>query len=102
MRQLAALALLFALTPAARAGEVAGPPPALVPAAAPALVVSGPHELEVFAVSQFDIGFAGELSAFAGLPDDQVNDAYDADRDGVFLRLNAVFSWAGPQPLTLR
>jgi hypothetical protein len=65
------------------------------------LSVDGPPETEVFAVSQYEIRFAGALSPFAELPDDQVNDAYDADRDGVFLRIGVEFSCSGSAPLSL-
>jgi hypothetical protein len=66
------------------------------------LAVDGPHEIEVFAVAQYEISFAGALSPFAELGDDQVNDAYDADRNGVFLRMDAEFASTGPAPVTLK
>jgi len=63
-----------------------------------AITVAVPADLAVFSVGQFEIGFAGELAAFAALPDDQVNDAYDADRNGVFLRMRIDFTPPGGGP----
>lgn len=48
----------------------------------------------VFAVDEVALTFAGAAAPFAALPDDQVHDAYDADRDGVFLRITARFAHA--------
>jgi hypothetical protein len=70
--------------------------------AAADLDMACPEPFRVFAVAQFDVRLAGALAQFTALPDDQVNDAYDADRDGVFLRLRADFASAADPAHPLR
>ncbi len=89
MRTAGALALLLALAAGGWAEQAE-------------LAVEGPREAEVFAVAEYEIRFAGALRPFADLPDDQVNDAYDADRNGVFLRLGIDFTSSSSPPVTLR
>jgi hypothetical protein len=47
------------------------------------------------------VAFPDDLAAFARLPDTQVHDAYDADRDGVFARMRAEFSLGGGPPVVV-
>ncbi len=46
----------------------------------------------VFDLWEMAIDFPDELNDFAGLDCTQVHDAYDADRDGVYLRISAQFT----------
>jgi len=57
----------------------------------PDLKVKCPAEANVFDRCELDIGFSSRLRGFARLPDTQVHDAYDADRNGVYVRLTAEF-----------
>src|SRR5258708_32447889 len=57
-----------------------------------ALTVSMPAEVELFDKAELEIHFPPTVAAFLNnLPDTQIHDAYDADRDGVYVRLNAEF-----------
>jgi len=49
----------------------------------------------VFGVWELGVGFPAGMRAFTELGDTQVHDAYDADRDGVFVQVAAVCSLAG-------
>jgi len=57
-----------------------------------ALTVSMPAEVELFDKAELEIHFPPAVAAFLNrLPDTQIHDAYDADGDGVYVRLNAEF-----------
>ena len=64
-------------------------------AAEPALEVEPPAAARVFELCELGVALGGELRDFRGLPDTQVHDACDADRDGVWARLTAEFARAG-------
>jgi hypothetical protein len=49
----------------------------------------------VFELWELSVGFPEGMRAFAELDDTQVHDAYDADRDGVFVQLSAILSLEG-------
>ena len=70
-------------------------------AQAPALALRSPPEAQVFALWELAVEPRGPLSALAGLPDTQVHDACDADRDGVFARLSATFTNAEGETMTV-
>jgi hypothetical protein len=58
------------------------------PAAGPGLEILAPGTATVFDLCEIEVALP---PALAGLPDDQVHDFYDADRDGVFVQLRASF-----------
>ncbi len=61
------------------------------------LSVDCPATAKQFELCELTVAFpdSGEFPAFKHLPDTQVHDAYDADRDGVSVRLTASFSRDG-------
>ena len=60
--------------------------------------VQAPGTATVFGLCELKVQFGRGLEKLAALPDTQVHDAYDADRDGAFIRLSAFksFSRQGP------
>lgn len=56
------------------------------------LAIDGPATATVFEVAEYTLVFGKLLAPFATLPDEQINDAYDADRDGVFVRVTGIFT----------
>ena len=64
----------------------------------PVLQVNSPETATVFSLCELQVTIPAE---FENVPDTQIHDAYDADRDGVFLNLKAVFSLDGKHSLTV-
>ncbi len=60
--------------------------------AADAVSAQLPTGATVFVTTELDLTFSGELAFIAELPDDQVHDAYDADREGTWARVQATFT----------
>ena len=78
---LAATSALFGSGwPRADAGEPAG------------LRITAPQAVKVFDYCELQIEPRGEIAAVAALPETQIHDAYDADRDGRFVRFSAQFT----------
>jgi hypothetical protein len=73
-----ALLLLLCLLPAVAGGED--------------LALSRPRSPRVMQCAEMTVTFAGALKSLADLPPTQVHDAYDADRDGVYLRIEGQFT----------
>lgn len=71
------------------------------PERTPGFSIDGPAEVAVFDGVELHVSFPAELRSFAELPDTQVHDAYDADRDGVYVRLSARFRHADGEVLTV-
>jgi len=70
----------------ATSGAMAGEP------GQPEVSVSCPGSLRQYGLCELDVRFGGEIGAWLSrLPDTQIHDAYDADRDGVWVRLSAEF-----------
>ena len=65
--------------------------------AAPALVVSVPPQARQFELVELRL----ELPVLNALPATQVHDAFDADRNGVFIRLTAEFTGPGKQTIII-
>ena len=59
------------------------------------------RQATVFDKAELFVVFADKLDAFNDLPDTQVHDAYDADRNGVYLRFSAEFTSEHGQRLTV-
>jgi hypothetical protein len=60
------------------------------------IAVSCPDSLRQYDLYELKISFGGHVGAWMSrLPDTQVHDAYDADRDGVWVRLSAEFIRGG-------
>ena len=76
--------ILLALLAAPLAGACSAGPE-------PGLEVEAPAGARVFDLCELRVRFAGALRALGRFPDTQVHDAYDADRDGRYLRLRAEF-----------
>ncbi|MFP4028120.1 MAG: hypothetical protein ACLFWL_10040 [Candidatus Brocadiia bacterium] len=56
---------------------------------------------EVFGLWEMRISFPEGLDCFCSLPETQIHDAYDADRDGVFIRITAEFSQPDRPPVVV-
>ncbi len=56
------------------------------------LVISRPESATVFGLCELQVQFPDKLAAFNQVPTNQLHDAYDADRNGVFMDLSAEFS----------
>ena len=56
------------------------------------LTVDSPIEAIVFDKWEATLTFSKELKAFNSLSSTQVNDAYDADRNGQFIRIEVLFT----------
>jgi len=62
----------------------------------PTVNVDGPGTAQVFGSCELRLRLGGELGRVARtLPDTQVHDAYDADRDGRYMRVEATFTHEG-------
>ena len=67
-----------------------------------ALYVEAPETAEVFGQCELRVGLGEALGkAAATLPDTQIHDAYDADRDGRYIRVEATFARAGGTTVTV-
>lgn len=56
------------------------------------LIVSRPANPKAMQSAEMTISFGGALKALSELPADQIHDAYDADRDGLFIRIEGEFA----------
>jgi hypothetical protein len=88
---------LVAAPPARAEGEGAGMPDK----ATPALALEYDKRGSVFELWEMSVSFAGKLDPFDLIPDTQVHDAHDADRDGVFVRLSAEFTLNAEHRITV-
>ncbi len=79
----------------------AQPDPNVPPPPGAGLKVAAPETATVFGLCELRVEFGKGLEALAALPDAQVHDAYDADRDGAFVRLSAEFEHESGRRVTV-
>ena len=65
------------------------------------LEVVCPAKAKVFDLCELRVTFPAELQAFATMDNTQIHDAYDADRDGVYVRLSAQFRHTAGRTVTV-
>jgi len=82
-------------TPDAAASAVAAPPPAAVAAAAalapPPVTISGPNRVTLYDTIEFALAWNPALLPIAAVSGRVRVDAFDADNDGRFVRVDAIF-----------